>query len=77
MSDSSKDVRAELAAIDERIMKGLKPFQRATAEHIAHIFRTRKRVLLADEVGLGKTLVARSVVAKVARLRSEEGDDFV
>lgn len=77
MAEPSKDVRAELAAIDDRITEDLKPFQRATSEHIAHLFKTKKRVLLADEVGLGKTLVARSVIAKVARLRSLEGDDLV
>ena len=77
MASPIKDVRANLAAIDGRLMEGLQPFQRATAEHIARLFRTKRRVLLADEVGLGKTLVARSVIAKVARLRSQAGDDLV
>ena len=77
MDRDIKDVRAKLAEIDKKIMAGLKPFQRATTEHIAKLFRTQRRVLLADEVGLGKTLVARGVVSKVTRIRSEEGDDLV
>lgn len=77
MGKQARDIRAELAQIDEQIMAGLKPFQRATTEHIAHLFKSQKRVLLADEVGLGKTLVARGVVSKVAGMRSAEGDDLV
>jgi len=44
-----------------------KDFQKATADHIASIFREGKqrRVLLADEVGLGKTIVAREVIDRV------------
>lgn len=58
-------------------MKGLKDFQRATVERIAHLFRNgQKRVLVADEVGLGKTLIARGVIVKTARMRIEENDDL-
>ena len=35
------------------------------------------RVLVSDEVGLGKTLVARGVVAKFAKMRKEYDDDLV
>lgn len=50
-----------------RILAGLKDFQRTTVEHVHHRFyldeaRT-SRFLVADEVGLGKTLVARGVTA--------------
>ena len=46
----------------------LKDFQRATAEHVFSRLYTDpdpvRRFLIADEVGLGKTLVARGVIAK-------------
>ena len=38
----------------------LTDFQQRTADRIFEIFRSgQRRVLLADEVGLGKTIVAR------------------
>ena len=70
----------ELDTIEKRVMSGLKDFQRATVERIDELYRpphNQKRVLVSDEVGLGKTLVARGVVAKFANLRKEEGDDLV
>ena len=52
----------------ETILKPLKPFQRRTVEHAFHRLFVAKdstaRFLVADEVGLGKTLVARGVVAR-------------
>ena len=55
-----------------------KDFQKATADHIASIFREGKqrRVLLADEVGLGKTIVAREVIDHVRHIRNEVHDDM-
>lgn len=54
-----------------------KDFQQATADRIVQIFRGgQNRVLLADEVGLGKTIVAREVVRQVAQWHKEKlGDD--
>ena len=45
-----------------------KDFQEATATRILEIFKEnkQKRVLLADEVGLGKTIIASAVVSKVS-----------
>jgi len=45
----------------------VKDFQKATAERIYHIYKdlNHRRVLLADEVGLGKTFVARQVISLV------------
>ena len=42
----------------------VKDFQRATADGILHIYKNlgHRRVLLADEVGLGKTFVAKQVI---------------
>ena len=71
------DVKDRLEQIDERIMAGLKDFQRATVERIDYLYRhEQKRVLVSDEVGLGKTLVAKGVVSKMAKLRLEEGDNL-
>jgi len=52
----------------ESILRPLKPFQRRTVEHaFTQLFEApdaSARFLVADEVGLGKTLVARGVIAK-------------
>lgn len=52
----------------EAILRPLKPFQRRTVEHaFEQMFEAPDasgRFLVADEVGLGKTLVARGVIAK-------------
>lgn len=55
-----------------------KAFQAATAKRIVEIFKEgkQKRVLLADEVGLGKTIVAREVVEGVRKIRRERHDDW-
>lgn len=65
-------------------------FQSATADRIAEIFRNatidadgneiktggQRRVLLADEVGLGKTHVASAVIERVREMRKEVNDDM-
>ena len=53
----------------EQVLKALKDFQRRTVDHVFQRMyldtdQTR-RFLVADEVGLGKTLVARGLIAKV------------
>lgn len=63
---------------ESKTMCGLKDFQRATVERIDYLFRHgQNRVLVADEVGMGKTLIARGAIVKTARLRLEEGDDLL
>lgn len=53
-----------------------KDFQQKTADRIVKVFQAgQARVLLADEVGLGKTIVAREVVHQVAQWHKETGDD--
>lgn len=42
-----------------------KKFQEKTVGHIVKLFKEKDRVLLADEVGLGKTIVARDVIKKM------------
>lgn len=72
------NVKEKLDDIEDRIMKGLKDFQRATVERIAELYKNKvNRVLVSDEVGLGKTLIARGTVAKFAQLRKQEGDNLV
>ena len=69
--------RAAVDAIDtERILAGLKDFQRKSGEYVYQRLYGRaatRRFLLADEVGLGKTLVARGVIAKAIERLREEG----
>lgn len=62
-------MRAETIRPDvQKILDGLKPFQRDTVEYVFdRLYRDptcSRRFLVADEVGLGKTLVARGVIAK-------------
>ena len=57
-------------------LKPLKPFQRRTVEHAFHRLFTAQggtgRFLVADEVGLGKTLVARGIIARaIEHLRDD------
>jgi hypothetical protein len=51
-----------------RILDGLKDFQRQTVDYVFQRLYTdtdaTRRFLIADEVGLGKTLVARGVIAR-------------
>src|SRR6056297_2463414 len=52
----------------QRILEGLKDFQRETVEYVfKRLYKDEDKVnrfLIADEVGLGKTLVARGVIVK-------------
>ena len=60
-------------------LKGLKDFQRRTVEYVFDRMysdtKPARRFLVADEVGLGKTLVARGIVAKVVEKPTEEGQE--
>lgn len=65
-------------AVEAKTMHGLKDFQRATVERIDYLFRNgQNRVLVADEVGMGKTLIARGTIVKTARMRLEEQDELM
>jgi hypothetical protein len=56
----------------QKVLKGLKDFQRRTVEYAFQRMYLdhdkARRFLVADEVGLGKTLVARGLIAKVVDL---------
>ncbi|MFC4110818.1 helicase-related protein [Micromonospora zhanjiangensis] len=63
------------------VMAGLKDFQRATVAHVIDRYfgtdRTR-RFLVADETGLGKSVVARGVIAQtLQRLQDDDSVDRV
>ena len=62
----------------DEILKPLKPFQRRTVDHaFRRLFLdpdSTSRFLVADEVGLGKTLVARGVIARTIDHLWEEVD---
>lgn len=71
------NVAEQLDEIEKRVFSGLKDFQQATVNRIEELYKSgQRRVLVSDEVGLGKTLIARGTVAKVARMRKEEGDSL-
>jgi hypothetical protein len=67
----------------ERVLSVLKPFQRRSVEYVfdrLYGADATRRFLLADEVGLGKTLVARGVVARAIehlRAKGEKRIDIV
>ncbi len=47
----------------EAVLGQLKDFQRATVDRVEELFRSgQKRVLVADEAGLGKTMIAKGVI---------------
>lgn len=72
------EISIDLKALETANMAVLKDFQRATVNRIDELYRSgHNRILVADEVGLGKTLIARGTVIKAAILRREEGDDLV
>jgi hypothetical protein len=65
----------QIQEVEAQTLAMLKDFQRATVERIDTLYwEGQKRVLVADEVGLGKTLIARGVIAKMAKLRYLEDD---
>ena len=72
------NVADHIEQIENNIMSGLKDFQRATVNRIEGLYRAgQMRVLVSDEVGLGKTLIARGTVAKIAKMQKEQGDNLV
>ena len=65
-------------AVAASTMSALKDFQRETVNRVIELYENgHDRVLVADEVGLGKTVVARGVIARFAELREKEHDDLV
>ena len=66
----------------EPILAPLKDFQRATVEHVTdRLYRNAqpsRRFLVADETGLGKSLVARGVIARaIEQLQDDDSVDRI
>lgn len=65
----------------ESIVRGLKGFQRDTVEHVTNQFFGRtgsRRFLVADETGLGKSMIARGVIARtIERLQDDDSVDRI
>ncbi|MFR1815692.1 DEAD/DEAH box helicase family protein [Dysgonomonas capnocytophagoides] len=62
----------------EKSLAGLKDFQRATVDYAFQKYvGGKKRYLIADEVGLGKTIVARGIIAKLYQKYHRKNKDFV
>lgn len=58
----------DLEKIEEEILDGLKDFQLATVKRVYKLYKSGySRVLVGDEVGLGKTLIARGTISKLAK----------
>ena len=67
-----------LDEIEYQVMSGLKDFQRETVERIADLYeKGQRRVLVSDEVGLGKTLIARGTIAKYAKIAKNQGNQLM
>ena len=68
----------QIEKIENTVISGLKDFQKATVTRIDQLYRAgQMRVLVSDEVGLGKTLIARGTIAKLAKMQKEAGDNLV
>lgn len=73
----SKEIQNNINILEEMTFNGLKDFQRETVKRVANLFENNQnRVLVADEVGMGKTMIAKGVIAKMAQIRIKEGDDL-
>lgn len=67
--------RDKLARYVDDALHGLKDFQTATVDAVYHqLFNNGRRcMLVADEVGLGKTIVAKGIIANRLKERLKEG----
>ena len=61
-----------------KIDEQLKPFQAASVSYVLDqlYYKKRNKVLIADEVGLGKTIIAKGVIAKATQLYKKKGQPF-
>lgn len=49
--------------------------QKATKKHVLDVFKKQKCYLIADEVGLGKTIVAGEVISTLAKQKKEKNNE--
>lgn len=75
--NASETTSVDGVEIERKVLKGLKDFQRRTVNYVfRRLYTDAKpvdRFLVADEVGLGKTLVARGLVAKTINRLQQGG----
>lgn len=70
----TNELKEKIQSVVDNTMVMLKDFQRATVERVDWLFENdQNRVLVADEVGMGKTMVAKGVIAKMAKHRYNDG----
>ncbi len=68
------ELKEKIQCVVDNTMDILKDFQRATVERVDLLFENgQNRILVADEVGMGKTMVAKGTIAKMAKHRYEDG----
>ena len=73
----SKKIQENINTLEKITFDSLKDFQKKTVERVSSLYENNQnRVLVADEVGLGKTMIAKGVIAKLAQIRIKEGDDL-
>jgi len=67
--------RQQLSQYVDNAISGLKDFQSSTVDAVySQLFQNGQRcMLVADEVGLGKTIVAKGIIARRLKERLEEG----
>lgn len=67
----------EIRSVEKNTLSDLKDFQKATVNRLDYLYRHgQSRVLVADEVGMGKTLVARGAIVKAAKIGLEENKNL-
>lgn len=70
-------IKNNIDKLEKMTFESLKDFQKETVMRVADLFEhNQNRVLVADEVGMGKTMIAKGVIAKMAQIRIKEGDDL-
>lgn len=78
--DENVNKKIDIVSIEKKVTETLRDFQLATVERIDKLYGDKvKRVLVSDEVGLGKTFIAKGVIAKFIRMRfeAEKPDNLV
>ncbi len=70
------ELRNKIQGVVTDTLNTLKDFQRATVERVDWLFENgQNRVLVADEVGLGKTMVAKGTIAIMSKRRYDENKE--
>ena len=72
-----REIQKDIDDIERMTFDSLKDFQKETVSRVANLYENNQnRILVADEVGLGKTMIAKGVIAKLAKIRINENRDL-